>query len=494
MSFERALAEAKARPLDEHALEELARLALESADEEQALPLLDDAVRARPGARLLQWKGLLERSLDRHEEALNSFGAAAAMAPDDPGIAHGLARTALEAGLPAEALYEDALRLAPGDGQVLIGLTAARLAGGHGEQAEAELTQILAMHPGWLAGHMQLAQLRSMLGRADTVAQSLETALASEPGNPSLWSTLFDLHIKREAFGALDAAVARARGRGVSEDRLFRYAAVAAAELGRSDEADRLFARWNDGTEIIWRIRHVLRGGRVNEAVALIDDALGGERANEVWPYASIAWRLTADPRSEWLERAGELVQLFDLTASLPPLDRLADTLRTIHVAKGEYLDQSVRGGTQTDGPLFSRIEPEIRLLRGAVVRAVTDYVERLPPFDERHPLLGKRRDRRPRFAGSWSVRLRDAGYHASHVHPQGWISSALYVSLPETEPPAGWLTLGQPPPSLAQMEPRYVEPTRGRLVLFPSWTWHGTVPFAAGERLTVAFDVAAPR
>jgi len=29
---------------------------------------------------------------------------------------------------------------------------------------------------------------------------------------------------------------------------------------------------------------------------------------------------------------------------------------------------------------------------------------------------------------------------------------------------------------------------------LFPSWMWHGTVPFEHGERLTVAFDVGVPR
>jgi Putative 2OG-Fe(II) oxygenase len=33
----------------------------------------------------------------------------------------------------------------------------------------------------------------------------------------------------------------------------------------------------------------------------------------------------------------------------------------------------------------------------------------------------------------------------------------------------------------------------RGRLVLFPSTNWHGTLPFDEGERLSIAFDVALP-
>ena len=39
---------------------------------------------------------------------------------------------------------------------------------------------------------------------------------------------------------------------------------------------------------------------------------------------------------------------------------------------------------------------------------------------------------------------------------------------------------------------PEYaVRPEPGRLVLFPSYLWHGTAPFETDEsRLTIAFDV----
>ena len=78
-------------------------------------------------------------------------------------------------------LYEQALRLAPHDGQVLAGLVAARFAAGNGEQAERELAAILARHPDWIDGHMQLAQLRSMIGKIASIAQSFESALAAAP-------------------------------------------------------------------------------------------------------------------------------------------------------------------------------------------------------------------------------------------------------------------------------------------------------------------------
>jgi hypothetical protein len=96
-------------------------------------------------------------------------------------------------------------------------------------------------------------------------------------------------------------------------------------------------------------------------------------------------------------------------------------------------------------------------------------------------------------------VRLRGAGFHANHVHPQGWISSAFYVRLPgrseNDSAEAGWLKIGEPPTDLApDIGPtQMIEPRVGRLVLFPSWMWHGTVPFDNGERLTIAFDVRPP-
>jgi hypothetical protein len=57
-----------------------------------------------------------------------------------------------------------------------------------------------------------------------------------------------------------------------------------------------------------------------------------------------------------------------------------------------------------------------------------------------------------------------------------------------------GWLEVGGPPGGLdVPVEPlRRIEPVPGRLALFPSYLFHGTRPFAEGERLTAAFDVVA--
>jgi tetratricopeptide (TPR) repeat protein len=502
VSFKDALHAALKKPTDHDLLVALAEAALHEGEEEKAISLLAPSIAQRPTALLWQWKGLLERAIDEHEDALESFEHAARLEPGSASIAHGRARVALEAGVPSEARFEQALRLSPSDGSVLLGLAAARLAAGHGERAEAELDGALDRSPLWIEGHMQLAQLRSMLGKRELLTASLDRALQRDRGQARLWQALFDLHVKSDDFEALNRAINRAAAADVGNATTLPYRAIAAAELDKPEQADRLFAELHDtgGPNLaVWKIRHFLRSGRPQQALPLIDSELAGSGAAHTWPYAALTWRQTGDPRWEWLFAKGALISTFDLTRSLPPLGRLAEVLRSVHAAKSEYLDQSVRGGTQTDGPLFCRMEPEIRSLRSAVTLAVRRYTSSLPAVDDSHPLLSRRRDRRVRFAGSWSVRLKDNGFHTSHVHPQGWISSALYVDLPPEsadQPNAGWLQLGQPRAELKlPLKPlRLIKPEAGRLVLFPSWMWHGTLPFPAGERLTVAFDVAAPR
>ncbi|MGH6659708.1 MAG: putative 2OG-Fe(II) oxygenase, partial [Sphingomicrobium sp.] len=207
------------------------------------------------------------------------------------------------------------------------------------------------------------------------------------------------------------------------------------------------------------------------------------------------AWRLTDPARWQWLEGDERFVGVYDIADRLPPLDALADTLRGLHKLSGQPLEQSLRGGTQTDGDIFMQIDPLLVQLREAARASVAEHVAQLPPPDPSHPLLSGRRDRIA-FNGAWSVRLRGAGFHSNHVHPLGWFSSALYIALPPDigVGDAGVLTLGEPRSSCFDLDMapfRTIEPRPGRLALFPSYMWHGTRPFGEGERLTVAFDVA---
>ncbi|MCW5633690.1 MAG: hypothetical protein KIT17_10160 [Rubrivivax sp.] len=172
-------------------------------------------------------------------------------------------------------------------------------------------------------------------------------------------------------------------------------------------------------------------------------------------------------------------------------------------------MDQTLRGGTQTLGNLFDLPAlPLVAALRERIAEAVTRTVHALAERARNgtvddpttHPLLARAAQARSggwRFTDSWSSRLLRGGFHTHHVHPHGWLSSACYVSVPPSVAAgdagghAGWLQFGQPDRDLGLAPLRHVQPRVGRLVLFPSYLWHGTLPFDDdAERLTVAFDV----
>ncbi|KKC25508.1 2OG-Fe(II) oxygenase family protein [Sphingomonas sp. SRS2] len=502
-TFDQLVERANARPDDVATVTALAEAAAARQAEHIALPLLTAAAeRARDNALLWQWTGLLHRAIDQHESALAALNAAALLAPEDARIAQGRAQVALEAGIDAVALFDTAHRLAPSNGDVLLGRIAARVAVGDGATALAELENLLAQHPGWYAGHDRLVHLRWMMGDRARAFETLNRTADAHPQDGRLWRTLVVALVQAERYdGALDA-IRRGRAAVGESALLTTNEAAVLSETGHVAAADALFTALPAQSDIsvaVRHVRHLLRTGRIDAALPIIERWLsprGPQRA--MWPYAAIAWRLSGDPRAAWLDDDPAFVSVVDLADRVSDMTRLAIGLRGLHRAKGQHLDQSVRGGTQTDGPLFSRVEPEIQALRALIVEAVADHVRKLPKPDPRHPLLAFGRPDRPRFAGSWSVRLAGRGHHANHVHPAGWISSAFYVALPSETTAggqSGWLTLGAPQAELGlPIAPaRTIEPRPGRLVLFPSTMWHGTLPYRTGERLSVAFDIALP-
>jgi hypothetical protein len=214
--------------------------------------------------------------------------------------------------------------------------------------------------------------------------------------------------------------------------------------------------------------------------------------------------RANADPRANTFCDYASLVQIFDLE----PPDGFKDMaefngavnvyLDRLHVDKREHYDQTLRGGTQTLANLFGANHELVEALRVRIEAAIAIYISRMAR-DENHPLFGRMRDSFS-FAGSWSSRLQDCGFHTNHIHPKGWISSCYYVAVPDVasndKEKQGWLKLGEPSFDTPIKDPirRAVKPVPGRLVLFPSYMWHGTIPFHSSQsRTTIAFD-AVPK
>lgn len=193
------------------------------------------------------------------------------------------------------------------------------------------------------------------------------------------------------------------------------------------------------------------------------------------------------------------LVQIFDLPlpegqTSLEVFNRtLLEALQPMHRSDIAPIDQTLVRGTQTHGNLFQTNDTTIKSLEESLKVCIRDYIDHLKQTGP-----GEFRDRITDgfdFSGAWSVQLSDGGFHNDHIHSAGWISSVYYVEVPnelDAETHEGWLKFGDVTFDPENKGPhRYIEPKPGRLVLFPSYMFHGTVPIAAGKRrTTVAFDV----
>jgi tetratricopeptide (TPR) repeat protein len=436
-----------------------------------------------------------------HREAQDLEAAYAAIRrgdPNDPRVVSLHAQISLETGRPAADLFAAARALDESNPTLIRNHAAALAEEGDWAGAVALLETTLAQHPAWLDGHRLLANLRITGGEGARAAESYAAAAAKDPANLSIRLAWFQTLAMQRDWDAARAVVDARYGNaaGLRSARVFIE-----SESGADATDAALFDAVADIADVgldIARVRHALRLGNIPHAAAVAESHIGSASIPAFWPYLSIIWRLTDDPRAAWLDGDPPTVKAFDLDFAPGELATLAETLRTLHRAKAPYPEQSVRGGTQTSGQLFFHHDPAIQAVRGKVMAAVADYIATLPRSDAAHPLLGPARDQPIRFEGSWSVRLAAQGFHSVHTHIRGWISSALYIALPDAmgPAPAGWIEFGKPTPELNLSLAAYTqaEPKPGRLVLFPSTLWHGTMPFDDGERLTIAVDVAIPK
>ena len=238
--------------------------------------------------------------------------------------------------------------------------------------------------------------------------------------------------------------------------------------------------------------------GKAEAALVPIEALRAREPLNQhVLAFHATAWRMLGDDRYGPMYDYDAFVRPYRLEtpqgwASLEAyLVDLARALHQLHTLKTHPVGQSLRGGSQTAAALTQSDDPAIRAFFQAIDKPIRDYMAAVGQGDD--PLRA-RNTGDYRIQGSWSVRLRPSGFHADHIHSNGWLSSACHIELPPAvagEGREGWLRFGAPPglPNLAAEH--HVQPQPGTLVLFPSYMWHGTQPFGGeASRLTLAFDV----
>lgn len=448
----------------------------------------------------LKATGQMEPALSLYRQAVQRF-------PAEPVARHNLAATLGDLGRHDEALEQAKAALGAGLNAPETWLVRARAELGLLDLASAaeSYRAALALRPNLLAAQFEAAQLAWMsTGDGEQALASLRSAQRRADADPMLafvkaqaQEMMGDVRGARES---LQPLVARAG----CAPAVLAYAAHLEALLGRPDNAVALAeaslrAAPGDPGAVEALTRALLAAGDGPTASEAAGHLLAAQPLNQhAIALQATAWRMTGDARYRALFDYENLVASYPLP--VPPgwesLDAyvadVADELKAAHPFRTHPFGHSVRGGSQLPN-VIARRTPALSALAGALMAPITLHLERLGQGED--PV--RRRNRgRARFQGDWSVWLRPGGHHVDHVHQEGWLSTACHIELPPIVGGGGregWLRFGKPGIPVGQdMEAEHwVRPEPGRLVLFPSYMWHGTEPFG-GERprLTMAFDL----
>jgi tetratricopeptide (TPR) repeat protein len=471
---------------------------------------LSACVQQRPDDAVA-WLGLgnVHKRRHRMQPAIDCYEHALALRPDYAEAHHNLGVCLrLERQIDrALAHYEQAQRLGLDRAELHHNIGNARLDRLDLPGAIAAFRTAVERNPEDLGSHANLNNVLSQLESTEGYLDSYRRALAQRPRSAALRHAYAVALCRQAAYTQAERVVAEGLAQAPDSSELSSLLGYVLEEQGRwpaalQRHAAAVAAPGANAHQRVSYARALLACGRPAEALPHAEAAVRELPLNQLaLAYLGLCWRALGNPLDAWLNDYERFVRVYDIPA--PALDsgpgtfhpRLCALLDRLHVGKHHPPGQTLRGGTQTFGELFSRPEPELQALAAAIRVCVRDYLDALPPIGP-HPLLARPRESFE-FSGSWSVRLQSGGYHTNHVHPMGWLSSAYYVQVPPevagSDRHGGGIQFGQPdidlgPPGAPR---RTVRPVQGRLVLFPSYLWHGTVPFESDQpRTTIAFDI----
>ena len=479
---------------------------------QQALEALEASLKLSPrDVSILTALGNVWRHQEQLETALEYYQKALQIEPNYVNALHNvsLVYKLLEKHELALATLAKAKQLAPRLSEIDFNIANILVEKNNYQQAEQYYWSALKIKPNDIGVHQTLNELYWQLGNKEAFGRSYAMAIAHLPKDANLRGayaeSLLDAKQLDLAQKIVEESVklnatpkllhVQGKLHSINQDNTLALASFEQA-LEHSFEIN--IALDMIGLAIVEQ--------QYERALSLISAAEKLEPFNQLLlAYKGVCWRLIGDERHYWLNDYDTFVKPYNICvpngyANLNSyMEELKSLLLSMHKTEHEPLKQTLKHGTQTPGRLLYKDHHLIRVLKASLSEVVAEHIGGLPN-DSSHPLLS-RKAMSFNFSGSWSVKLKANGFHVNHVHPQGWLSSAFYVSVPDLSDTsqassnAGAIKFGETSLNLGDREvvSKVLQPKAGMLALFPSYVWHGTIPFNGKEgsyRLTSPFDV----
>jgi tetratricopeptide (TPR) repeat protein len=385
---------------------------------------------------------------------------------------------------------------------------------GHVLEAIDIYREILAQDPEEAEVHGNLIKSLADAGQIDAALQEADAAVTATQGTRGTLAAkgvvLVDAERYTEAAATLQAALQIAPDDDMARVNLaLCQTALQQLAAATTSLQDAVNANPHNARAVADLINCFSAAGEDAQALTLAEQFLQAHPAERlvVGSYALALRNAGQAAQADTLTHAAELVQVIDLpsAAGFESVADLNQALRQQLLADPSLLQDPVSkattGGTQT-GELDLAATTAMHSFAQAINSALPDIVQRYRDNGfNNHPVLQPASTHW--HLRSWGTILRTGGQQSPHMHPLGWLSAVYYVAVPAEisagDAAAGWLEFGQPPERLHCVTGppvQRIEPRAGRLVVFPSYFWHRTLPFGEptgannDARISIAFDV----
>ena len=394
--------------------------------------------------------------------------------------------------------YQEAIKLKPdfAEAHNNIGICLHDL--GRPKEAHISYKRALSLKPDYADAHNNIGNIYKDLGQVDKAILSYQKAIEINPNSFGAFDNLGAIFSELGKIKEANAAYARARGHNKDFEQ-----AMLLLEEKKFSEAIKFFesaqiADWEEKvlecfyrnkefdkfkeklSTILNKNKHVLRN-----IAALSSHYAQNFKVADPYNFCPSPLDFVCNEKiPELIENDQKLIK------------ELIDDINTAEIQKRKY--QYLFNGSsveQSAGHIFKRPEKSFKKLQEALKIAIEKYFLQYEKEDNE---FIRSFPKNINFITAWYVKMQSGGYLSSHIHEEGWISGAVYLSIPKDsglDGQEGAIELssdGDEYPRLHdEFEKKVILPDVGDVIFFPSSVFHRTIPFNSNEeRICIAFDV----